>query len=106
MPRSRSRFLAVGAATGAALFLAACGSGAVPAADVAQSIREQLASEFGYPIDEVPDVTCPGDLPVEVDASIRCTLSDLDGDYGVTVTVTSVDGGKAFYRIKVDDAPS
>lgn len=106
MPRSRSRFLAVGAATGAALFLAACGSGAVPAADVAQSIREQLASEFGDPIDDVPDVTCPGDLPAEVDASIRCTLSDLDGDYTITVTVTSVDGGKAFYNIEIDDAPS
>lgn len=106
MSRSRSRFLAAGAAMGAALFLAACGSSAVPAADVAQSIREQLASEFGDPLDEVPDVTCPGDLPAEVNATIRCTLRDLDGDYGLTVTVISVEGGKATYDIAIDDEPS
>ncbi len=106
MPRSRSRFLAVGAATGAALFLAACGSGAVPAADVAQTIREQLASDFGDPIDEIPDVTCPGDLPAEIDASMRCTLSDPDGDYTFEVTVISLDGNNVRYNIAIVDAPS
>jgi hypothetical protein len=37
---------------------------------------------------------------------MRCRLEVPDGTkYGVTVTVTSVDGGRANFHIQVDDKP-
>ena len=54
-----------------------------------------------------PDVSCPDDLEAEVGAETRCTLS-VEGDskeYGVTVTVTSVEGDTANFDVKVDDEP-
>jgi hypothetical protein len=55
-----------------------------------------------------PDIACDEDLPAEVDASTRCLLTDeaTGEQYGVTITVTSVDGGDAQFDVIVDDAPS
>lgn len=36
---------------------------------------------------------------------MRCTLTAEDTTYGVTITITSVDGDKANFDIKVDDKP-
>jgi hypothetical protein len=52
-----------------------------------------------------PDITCPDDLKRDVGATTRCELTDQGTTYGVTVTVSSVDGGDVKYDFKVDDQP-
>lgn len=71
--------------------------------DVAKTISSQLKQEVG----RAPEsVSCPTDLKGEVGATVRCKLDD-DGDtYGVTATVTKVDGTDVRFDIKVDDEPS
>jgi mRNA-degrading endonuclease toxin of MazEF toxin-antitoxin module len=69
--------------------------------DVAKSISEQLAQQFG----RTPDVTCPDNLKGDVGATTRCQLTDQGTKYGVTVTVNSVEGGDVKYGFKVDDQP-
>ncbi|TFV58552.1 UNVERIFIED_ORG: DUF4333 domain-containing protein [Bacillus sp. AZ43] len=84
------------------LGLAGCGS-SLAADDVAEGAEDALESEVGAR----PDVSCPDDLEAEVGAEARCTLS-VPGDseeYGVTVTVTSVEGDTANFDVQVDDEP-
>ena len=84
--------------------LAACGSGALAADDVANGAEDALEAEVGAR----PDVSCPDDLDAEVGAEARCTLT-VDGDdkeYGVTVTVTSVEGDTANFDVQVDEEPA
>ena len=69
--------------------------------DVAKSIADQLEAQFG----RRPDITCPDNLKGDQGATLRCQLSDQGTTYGVTVTVTSVDGGDVKYDFKVDDKP-
>jgi hypothetical protein len=71
--------------------------------DVAKEISTQLAQQVGH---EPDSVTCPEDLPGEIGTSIRCELSDSGQMYGVTVTVTKVQGTNVGFDIKVDDEPS
>ena len=67
---------------------------------VAQSVLTQLAAD-GKQVDEV---SCP-DLPATVGASQRCTLKAGGDTYGVTVTVTSVQGTDVKFDIQVDKTP-
>ncbi len=70
--------------------------------DVAKSISDQLSQQFG----RTPEnVTCPDNLKGNVGATTRCTLTDQGATYGVTVTVTSVEGDDVKYSFKVDDKP-
>lgn len=70
--------------------------------DVAKSISDQLAQQFG----RTPDnVTCPNDLKGDVGATLRCQLTDQGSTFGVTVTVTSVASDDVKYGFKVDDQP-
>ncbi|WP_340539795.1 DUF4333 domain-containing protein [Nocardioides sp. GXZ039] len=75
---------------------------AVPAADVAEQAKQQLAASVGQ---EPDDVTCVDDLPAEVGATIRCTLTDAGTQYGVTVTATEVDGTNVKFDVQVDQEP-
>jgi hypothetical protein len=86
-----------------ALGLAACGS-SLAAEDVAEGAEDALEAEVGAR----PDVSCPEDLEAEVGAETRCTLSVAgdDEEYGVTVTVTSVEGDTANFDIEVDEEPT
>lgn len=68
--------------------------------DVAQSVLDQLATA-GKPVDRV---SCP-DLEARVGASQRCTLVSRGVTYGVTVTVTSVQGADVRFDIQVDRTP-
>jgi uncharacterized protein DUF4333 len=68
---------------------------------VAQSVLAQLAAD-GKQVDEV---SCP-DLPATVGASQRCTLKAGADTYGVTVTVTSVQGTDVKFDIQVDRTPT
>jgi hypothetical protein len=84
----------------------ATGAGAEDAAevdgkDVAQSVFDQLAAG-GKKVDEV---TCP-DLPAQAGESVRCSLTSGTDTYGVTVTVTSVQGTDVKFDIRVDRTPS
>ena len=85
-----------------ALALAACGN-SVPAEDVAEGAEDALEAVAG----ERPVVSCPEDLEAEVGARTRCTVSVGDGQaYGVTVTVTSVEGDDTTYDVQVDEEPA
>jgi hypothetical protein len=72
--------------------------------DVATQAETALEEEVGAR----PDIVCPEDLEAEVGAETRCTLTAGDDptEYGVTVTVTSVDGDQATFDVVVDDEPT
>ena len=99
-----SRRLRVLAATSLVLFgSAACGSASLAAEEVATSAEDALEDQVGVR----PEVSCPEDLEAEVGAQTRCTLTAGDDptEYGVTVTVTSVEDGTANFDVQVDDGP-
>ncbi|WP_203217407.1 DUF4333 domain-containing protein [Nocardia arthritidis] len=80
------------------------GGAAVSKPDLESEVRAQLAAEVG----QAPKaVSCPGDLPAQVGTQMRCQLQDEAGRvYGLTVTVTAVQGTDVKFDIKVDDQPS
>ena len=86
------------------LGLSACGSGALSAEEVATGAEDALEQEVGIR----PDVTCPDDLEAEVGAEMRCTLTaeGVDGEYGVTVVITDVEGDTANFDVQVDEEPA
>ena len=86
------------------LGLAACGSEALPAEDVAEKAEDALEGQIGTR----PEISCPDDLQAEVGTTTRCTLT-AEGDpteFGVTVTVTSVEDDTVNFDVQVDDAPA
>lgn len=82
------------------LLLTAC-SGGVPEEDVEQQVSDALAESVGQTPD---DVDCPDDLPAEVGAEMRCTLTADGESIGLTVTVTEVEGTNVNFDIQVDQA--
>ena len=72
----------------------------VAGATVAQSVLDQLVSNGK----QVNQVSCP-DLAARVGASKRCTLMSGLENYGVTVTVTGVQGTDVKFDIQVDQTP-
>lgn len=101
-----ARFMVV---VGVGVTLAAAGctfstGNSVSKAEVEKQISAQLASSVGQ---QPKSVTCPGDLKAKVGTTMRCTLVTPQGtNYGLTTTVTSVNGSDAKFSIKVDDHPS
>jgi hypothetical protein len=85
-----------------ALGLTACGL-SVAADEGATAAEDALEEQVGAR----PDIVCPDDLEAEVGAETRCTLTagDDPAEYGVTVTVTAVDGGDAEFDVEVDQQP-
>ena len=83
--------------------LAACGTPTLSADDVAKGAEDALEKQVG----QRPDVTCPDDVEAKVGNETRCTLTaeGLDGEYGVTVTITSVKDGTANFDVQVDSQP-
>ena len=84
------------------LGLAAC-SMTLARAEVATKAEEALEAEVG----SRPEISCPEDLEAKVGAETRCILTAVDDptEYGVTITVTAVDGSDAEFDIAVDDEP-
>lgn len=71
-------------------------------AEVGKQVQASLGKQFG----RVPDdVTCPDDLEGKVGVKGRCVLTDSGTSYGVTVTVTSVDGTTVNFDAVVDKQP-
>ena len=85
------------------LGLAACGASTLSAEDVATGAEDALEQEVG----QRPDVSCPDDVEAKVGNETRCSLTaeGLDGEYGVTVTITSVEGDTANFDVQVDSQP-
>ena len=83
--------------------LAACGAGTLDGEEIADEAENALEGQVGTR----PDITCPEDLEAEVGAETRCTLTagGDDTEYGVTITVTNVDGDDAEFDIQVDEEP-
>jgi hypothetical protein len=82
---------------------AACGSDMLSADRVADDAEKALEDQVGVR----PDISCPEGLEAEVGAEARCTLT-AGGDpteYGVTVTVTSLDGERPTLKVRVDEDP-
>jgi hypothetical protein len=76
----------------------ACGAGTVDKDDVAKAAEDALEQQVG----QRPDVSCPEDLEGEVGT---LTADGVDGTYGVTVTVTKVEGDQASFDFQVDSEP-
>jgi Domain of unknown function (DUF4333) len=85
------------------LGLASCGAGTVAAEQVADDAEKLLEQEY----DVRPAITCPKEVPLEDGASTQCTLTAGDDptEYGVTVTVVSVEDDEPEYRVEVDRQP-
>ena len=77
----------------------ACGSDVLPADQVADGAADALEPQVGVR----PEVDCPNDVEATAGASARCTATVPGATYGVTVTVTEVDGEEAVYSVQVDD---
>ncbi|MDS1269432.1 DUF4333 domain-containing protein [Lipingzhangella sp. LS1_29] len=91
------------ALTSACEFDLSFGQQAVSGDEVAEQAATQLEQQVGQRPDEV---TCPEDLPAEVDATIRCELTHAGETYGVTVTTTRVNDDDVEFDIEVDEQPS
>jgi hypothetical protein len=91
------------AAVPALAVLTGCGADPIPAPDVAEAAEGLLEEEVGFR----PEVTCPDDVEAEVGASTRCTLTAGDDptEYGVTVTLASLEEGEPGWSVQVDDEP-
>ncbi|SDN15960.1 protein of unknown function [Geodermatophilus siccatus] len=97
MPR-RLLLLAVAPVLG--LGLTACGS-SIGKDELETQVASTLESQFGV----AADVSCPGDLDAEVDATTECSATDPDtGEkIGLRITVTSVEGDTADFAIEPVD---
>jgi hypothetical protein len=74
---------------------------------VIEDLEERVSTSLTEQVGQAPeDVDCPDDLAAEADAETRCTLTADGQTYGVTVTVTSVDGADAQLDIQVDEQPT
>jgi hypothetical protein len=80
-----------------AVGLTACSS-AIEQGELEAQVATAIEAEFGV----APEVSCPGDLEAEVDATTRCTATDPDTDEQIDlqITVTSVDDGTAEFDIR------
>jgi len=82
------------------LALSACGdSNAVAQADVEKQASDELTKVVGQKPDKIE---CPGDLEGKVGTEMRCELFSGGESIGLTVRVTSVDGGDVKFDVQVD----
>ena len=71
-------------------------------------VETQAKRAAGHLIGRAPDaVTCPGDMVAEVGHSMRCILYSNGSQFGVTITITSMDaaGQNAKFAVALDKAP-
>jgi hypothetical protein len=94
--------LAAAAVTVAALSgCSVLGDRSVPESDLETAVKQLMEEQSGHPVESV---TCDGDLPGEVDATVRCTAT-VDGEtVGLVVTATDVDGNDVRYEVRNETA--
>lgn len=80
--------------------LTGCGS-SIAQGELQRQVSSTIESRFGV----AADISCPGDLDGEVDASTECTAIDPDTGEKVVlrITVTSVEGETANFDIRPVD---
>jgi hypothetical protein len=94
-----------------ALALVGCtvnvGTPSLSSTEVEEQATAALAESQGIPLEQMPPLECPGDLPAEIGASIVCVLGDATqgNTYDVTITVETVDGTDVGFDISVADMP-
>jgi hypothetical protein len=72
-----------------------------------ETLESGITDALEKSVGKRPDsVTCPGSVKAKVGESIRCELRAGASRYGLTATVTSLDDGKAQYKVKVDQRPA
>ena len=83
------------------------GTSALSASEVEEQATAALAESQGIPLEEMPPLECPSDLPAEIGASIVCVIGDpaQGNTYDVTITVETVEGEDVGFDIKVADTP-
>ena len=86
-----------------AVVLAGCGGPAtVDRAQVEKEAQTELSKSVGQ---QAPAATCPGDLDLEVDNTMRCHMDFSEEErLGITVKVKSVDGSDGRLSFVADDA--
>ena len=95
----------------ATLLVSACtvsvGTSSLSSTEVEQKATAALADSRGVPLEEMPPLECPSDLPAEVGASIVCVIGDpaQGNTYDVTITVETVNGEDVGFDIQVADVP-
>jgi hypothetical protein len=94
------RLLLLVAVPALGLGLSACSS-SIEQDELERQVSSTIESQFGV----AADVSCPGDLDAEVDATTECTAIDPDtGEkVGLRITVTSVEGDTADFAIEPVD---
>jgi hypothetical protein len=106
------RFLLATTAVTSALLISACtmtvGTPSLSSTEVEEKATAALADGQGVPLDEMPPLECPSDLPAEVGASIVCVIGDaaVGNTYDVTITVETVEGEDVSFDIQVADEPN
>ena len=100
--RPRRRPARLAAAALLALGLAGC-AGTLAADDVATRAEDVLEEQEGVR----PEISCPEDLVEEVGATTRCTWTagDDPSEYGLTITVTAVEGDGTEFDVELDRQP-
>jgi hypothetical protein len=95
VPRRTLALLAAGPVLG--LALTACAS-SIEQGELETQVASTIESTFGV----AADVSCPGDLDAEVDATTDCTATDPDTgeEIALRITVTSVEDGTANFDIE------
>ena len=89
------------AVTGVVFAVAGCGETTIDAGAAEDSIVDFVVSETGVTPE---DMSCPSDVPAEVDETFECTFTAPDGDYVAEVTVTSVNDDTAEFEINAHPA--
>jgi hypothetical protein len=106
------RILFATTAVTSALLISACtmtvGTPSLSSTEVEEKATAALAEGQGVPLDEMPPLECPSDLPAEVGASIVCVIGDaaVGNTYDVTITVETVEGEDVSFDIQVADEPN
>jgi hypothetical protein len=95
--RSGRRLALVVAAPVLGLGLTACGS-SIEQDELESQVAGAIESQLGVR----PDVSCPGDLDAEVDATTECTATDPESgeELQLRITVTSVEDERAEFDIE------
>ena len=79
-----------------ALLVAACGEKTVDASAAEETVTNLIADESGF---EAQDMSCPDDVPAEVDEEFECEFTGPEGPYVASVTITEVDGDDAVFQV-------
>jgi hypothetical protein len=69
-------------------------------------LERSVADSLERAIGKRPDaIECPSGIAAEVSKSIRCVLTGGQDRFGLTATVTAVDGDNVSLDVQVDNAP-